>query len=110
MKTSKKVLIDDEPKYKKYIPEPEQLEKIKKVKQKTLKTEKDKNGKARLLLHELFSEISLTKVLSKNGNSFRIFNATLCPPINNSNIQYNVLDCHSCGPLHWSCCIHCYWS
>ena len=52
MKTSKKVLIDDEPKYKKYIPEPEQLEKIKKVKQKTLKVVKDKNGKARLLLHE----------------------------------------------------------
>ena len=51
MKTSKKVLIDDEPKYKKYIPEPEQLEKIKKVKQKP-KKEKDKNGKARLLLHE----------------------------------------------------------
>ena len=43
MKTSKKVLIDDEPKYKKYIPEPEQLEKIKKVKQ---KKEKDKNRKA----------------------------------------------------------------
>ena len=49
MKTSKKVLIDDEPKYKKYIPEPEQLEKIKKVKQ---KKEKDKNRKACLLLHE----------------------------------------------------------
>ena len=51
MKTSKKVLIDDEPKYKKYIPEPEQLEKIKKVKQKQ-KKEKDKNRKACLLLHE----------------------------------------------------------
>ena len=51
MKTSKKVLIDDEPKYKKYIPEPEQLEKIKKVKQKQ-KKEKDKSRKACLLLHE----------------------------------------------------------
>ena len=51
MKTSKKVLIDDEPKYKKYIPEPEQLERIKKVKQKQ-KKEKDKNRKACLLLHE----------------------------------------------------------
>ena len=40
MKTSKKVLIDDEPKYKKYIPEPEQLEKIKKVKQRTKERER----------------------------------------------------------------------